>query len=305
MLRLNDLILLLVLFSSMAVGIVFPQWTGIFTPYPLYLMMFLMFLSFIPIRPKDILSTLRDSPGRIAILAALKLLLLPAGIYAVFRIIYPDYAAGALLLAGVSTGVVAPFISTLVGGNGALVLLMVVISSLFVPLTLPALVKTLLFQDLELPFGSMVRNLAIVVLIPIVCVELLKRFAPPLLRFFDKKRYPLSLICFASINMGIFSRYAQFFRQRPQTILEATLVAVALAFLLGGAGVLAMRGKPPEDQIASAICMANINNVLIIVFASQFFGPLEPTLAAMYMIPFFGVILPMRLYVRANTTARN
>jgi len=51
MLRLNDLILLLVLFSSMALGIVFPQYTGIFRPYPLYLMMFLMFLSFIPIRP--------------------------------------------------------------------------------------------------------------------------------------------------------------------------------------------------------------------------------------------------------------
>jgi len=303
MLRLNDLILLLVLFSSMALGIVFPQYTGIFRPYPLYLMMFLMFLSFIPIRPGDILSTLRDSPGKIAILAALKLLILPACIYALFRLIYPEYAAGALLLSGVSTGVVAPFISTLVGGNGALVLLLVVISSLLVPLTLPAVVKVLLFQDISLPLGAMVRNLAIVIFIPILCVEIFKRLSPRLLQLIETKKYPLSLVCFASINMGIFSGYSQFFRQRPQTILEATFVAVVLAFLLGGAGILVMRGRPAADQIASAISMANVNNVLIIVFASGFFGPLEPTLAAMYMIPFFGVILPMRLYIRAKTAS--
>jgi len=41
-----------------------------------------------------------------------------------------------------------------------------------------------------------------------------------------------------------------------------------------------------------------MNNVLVIVFASEFFGPLEPTVAAMYMIPFFGLILPIRGYSR-------
>jgi hypothetical protein len=35
-----------------------------------------------------------------------------------------------------------------------------------------------------------------------------------------------------------------------------------------------------------------MNNVLVIVFSSEFFTPLEPTVAAMYMIPFFGLILP-------------
>jgi BASS family bile acid:Na+ symporter len=34
----------------------------------------------------------------------------------------------------------------------------------------------------------------------------------------------------------------------------------------------------------------------VIVFSAEFFTPLEPTVAAMYMIPFFGLILPMRAY---------
>mgnify|MGYP007111973671 FL=1 len=32
--------------------------------------------------------------------------------------------------------------------------------------------------------------------------------------------------------------------------------------------------------------MGNMNNVLVIVFASAFFGPIEPLVPAMYIIPF-------------------
>ena len=260
--------------------------------------MFLMFLSFMAIRPSDILATLKKSPWEVAILALLKLAVLPALAYGLFRLLFKDYAAGALLLAGVSTGVVAPFISTLVGADAALVLIMVVVTSPLVPLTLPVLVKLLLSAEIELAFVTMVMNLTLVVLVPIACVELMRRFLPLALQKIERRRYPLSLCCFSVINMGIFSQYAGFFRQRPGTILEAALVASALALFLGAAGMLALPNKPAASRIGSAISMANINNVLIIVFAAKFFGPLEPTLAAMYMIPFFAVILPMRIYIR-------
>jgi BASS family bile acid:Na+ symporter len=63
-------------------------------------------------------------------------------------------------------------------------------------------------------------------------------------------------------------------------------------------GILSLPRAPVEDRVAAAVSMGNINNVLIIVFASRFFSPVEPTVAAMYMIPFFGLILPLRLYRR-------
>jgi bile acid:Na+ symporter, BASS family len=52
---------------------------------------------------------------------------------------------------------------------------------------------------------------------------------------------------------------------------------------------------------SAVITIGNVNNVLIVVFAAEFFGPLEPTLAAIYMIPFFGLILPMRAYRRISS----
>jgi len=41
--------------------------------------------------------------------------------------------------------------------------------------------------------------------------------------------------------------------------------------------------------------MTFLNNVLVLVFSSQFFGPMAATLAAMYMFPFFAMIIPIRL----------
>ena len=73
-----------------------------------------------------------------------------------------------------------------------------------------------------------------------------------------------------------------------------------------GHPVLAGKGLRMEGEI---ICLEaeakdNMNNVLVLVFASEFFGPLEPTLAAMYMIPFFGLIFPMRVYQRLKGTGQ-
>jgi hypothetical protein len=36
-------------------------------------------------------------------------------------------------------------------------------------------------------------------------------------------------------------------------------------------------------------------SILVLVFAARFFGPLESTVAAMVLIPFSGLIVPMRI----------
>ena len=65
-----------------------------------------------------------------------------------------------------------------------------------------------------------------------------------------------------------------------------------------------------ENQLAGAVMLGNMNNVLVIVFSSEFFGPIEPIVAAMYIIPFFGLVMPLRYYSHwraraADGTMRN
>ncbi len=280
----------------MTAGIIFPQFGSVFQPYPKYFVMALFFLSFLPIQLNSIGVLFRRSLGVIAWFTIFKILALPVVVFYIFKIIAPSYAPSALLLSGISTGVTAPFISNLVGGNSALVMVMVVVTSLLVPLSLPSLCELLLSRSVEMPFAEMFQMLAFVILLPIIAAEALRRLAPRALERIMRINYPLSLLFFALINLGVFSQYSDFLYGQPARIAGAIIVGIGLCAIYGLSGVALFLKRPLEDRIAGAVSICNMNNVIVIVFASHFFSPLEPVVAAMYIIPFFGVIFPLRIY---------
>jgi bile acid:Na+ symporter, BASS family len=296
MFRVRDAVLLVVIYSSLLAGILFPGFSSIFQPVPFYSMMALLFLSFLPLRLTEIRKTLAESSGLIAVFLVIRMILLPVTITLLFRVCWPEYALSALLLSGISTGVVAPFISSLLGANTPLVLVMVVISSLLVPFTLPGLVDFLFGKALEISLLSMMRLLATVIFIPILLAAAVRRLSEGLARRLMQNQYHIALVLFAMTNMGIFSKYSKFFYQKPATIALSILVAIILGGLYLFSGLILAWGRPLPDQLAAVISLGIMNNVLVIVFSSQFFTPLEPTVAAMYMIPFFGLILPLQAY---------
>ncbi|MBN2125926.1 MAG: bile acid:sodium symporter [Deltaproteobacteria bacterium] len=296
MFRIKDLVLLVVAFSSMLLGVLLPGWVGVFRPFPLYCMMSILFLSFLSIRIADVWKTARGASPKIAFFLFLKLVLLPAATYLVFRFFCPTYALAAFLLSGISSGVVAPFFADLLKADRPLVLVMVVLSSLLVPFTLPPLVSLFFGREMDLSLAAMMRLLLLVVFVPVCLVEVTRRLAPGLVGVLRRWQYPLTLVIFAVANMGIFSGYAEFFFRSPMTILAAFLVSLALAGFYFAAGLLFTWGRPLEDQLSAVICFGTMNNVLVLIFSAQFFGPIEPTLAALYTVPFFGLILPLRAY---------
>ncbi|MCU0597027.1 MAG: bile acid:sodium symporter [Desulfobacterota bacterium] len=296
MFRLRDLILLIVIYSSLLAGIFFPKACEVFQPFPLYCMMSLLFLSFLSISFSDISETLRRKGILIGVFLFIRMILLPAAVFFLFTAFWPKYSLSALLLTGIATGVVAPFISGLLHANTPLVLVMVVCSSLLVPFTLPPMVDMLCGRTMELSVWAMMRLLLMVVFVPVALAQLLKKISSIAVEALRRYQFYISLVIFAVTNMGIFSKYSNFFYQEPMTIVSATVVAFILAAVYLVAGILISWGRPIEDQVASVICLGIMNNVLVIVFSSQFFTPVEPTVAALYMIPFFGLIVPLRAY---------
>ncbi len=296
MFRIRDLILLLVIYSSLLAGIFFPRASQIFQPFPLYCMMALLFLSFLPIRLSDISQTISSRGLVIGVFLLIRMILLPTAVFFLFSALWPGYSLSALLLSGISTGVVAPFISGLLQANTPLVLVVVVCSSLLVPFTLPPMVDILCGRSMDLSVWAMMRLLLLVVFVPVLLAQIMRKFSLNLVELLRQHQFPISLFLFAVTNLGIFSKYSNFFYQEPMTIVLATVVAFVLAFLYLVAGLLLSWGRPVEDQVAAVICLGIMNNVLVIVFSSQFFTPIEPTVAAMYMIPFFALIVPLRAY---------
>ena len=298
---LKDTMLVLVVISSMAAAIIFPDFSSRFKVLPFYCLMINFFLSYLSIDLASIWKTLKGHSVQILVFTVMKLAVLPVIIYFFFFFIAPDYALSALLLTGVSAGVVAPMISNMVRGNSALVLVVVVITSVLAPFTLPALIKMVVAKEVAISFLSMLRMLATVIFIPIIIVEIIRylmpRFVAPILKF----QYPIALLLFALINLGVFYRYAFFFKKEPSVIIMATVVAFVLAAIYCAVGILFFRKGPVENQLAGAVMLGNLNNVLVIVFSSEFFGPVEPLVAAMYVIPFFVIVIPLRYYHHRKT----
>ena len=142
----------------------------------------------------------------------------------------------------------------------------------------------------------MSRLLGLVIFCPLILAEILKSFAPDFTAKLSKGQYSVSLVSFVITNLGIFSRYAAFLREEPSTVLISLGVSVILAAAYFVAGMLFSMGRPLPDHFSSIIAFGFINNVLVLVLSSEFFSPLEATVAAMYTIPFFGLIVPLRLY---------
>jgi len=279
----------------MAIGVGLPTFGRMFAPYSLYFMMFLLFFSFLGI---NFLQTFREARKRafvLSILCLFKLCVIPVGLFFLTRAVWPEYAIPVLLLSGISTGVVAPFISGLLEASTLLVLMMVVISSLIAPFSLPALVSLLVGHTIEIPFLVMVKILALVIFVPALAAFVLRSLYPFFLERLEKAQFPVSLSMIACINLGVFGQYSSFFLKTPVIVLETILVAFLLSAIYHAVGLLVTWRMKRKDRLAGAISFAVINNVLIVAFSSHFFGPLSPALAALYMLPFFTMIVPARI----------
>jgi BASS family bile acid:Na+ symporter len=279
----------------MGVGIGLPDFGRAFAPYPLYFMMFQLFFSFLGINFLQVFQDIKKKAFILPILCLFKLCIIPVGLFFLTQALWPEYAVPVLLLSGISTGVLAPFISGLLEASTLLVLMTVVVTSLLAPFSLPALVSLLIGHTIKIPFLAMVRILAMVIFLPALAVILLRSLYPPSLEKLKKIQLLASLISIACINLGVFAKYSSFFLGAPVKVVETLLVSFILSAIFHLVGFLVTWGMKREDRLAGAISFAYMNNALIIVFSSQFFGPLSPALAALYMLPFFVMIVPARI----------
>jgi BASS family bile acid:Na+ symporter len=290
----KDLILFGVVILSMLGGIFIPALGDPFEPLLVYFMIIFLYLSFLRVELMAIIRSIMDVE-LIAILLPVKLLAIPLCLFYLTKLFLPSYALPVLLLSGISTGVVAPFISNILAGNTSLVISMVVLSSLLVPFTLPLLVKYLVREEMEISLLAMMRLLALIVFIPIGAREISRRYLPRLIEWEEKVQYPISLGLIACTMLAVFGKYSAFFYREPRQIFIAIAVAFLLSALYMVIGSIILHGRSREDQLAGGISMAFLNNILVLVFSSHFFGPTAATLAAMYILPFFAMIIPIRL----------
>jgi BASS family bile acid:Na+ symporter len=280
----------------MIVGVLMPQVGLIVEPYLLVWLGMLLFLNLIKMEVSDVITTFAR-PKSLAVLAIVKLLALPVGMYALTYALYKPLALPVLLISGMSTGLGAPFVVNIVGGRLPLVVGMIITTSLVVPFVLPSLTYALVGSEFDLPIANMILLLVAALFIPLFGGLAAKKKAPRVSAFAYKNSFYLSILFAILINISMFSKLSGLFFS-DQVFLMQNIAATFLcfaAFALVGYAV-----SPKNEKSAGTIATSYVNNTLVMVFASQFFGPQVAALAGLYNIPYYACILIIKKITRHN-----
>ncbi len=167
----------------------------------------------------------------------------------------------------------------------------------------------------------MVILLSTALFIPLGLGWLTKRYLPKIAMSVDKKSLPLSMIVIVLINFGMFARFSSYFYNDLLFVVNTILLSSFLFVIYGLSGygtdrilklIINYRNgstinngnsnhteEEDDDFIFSFISMSYINNVLVAVFAEQFFGAKTAALAAFYNITYFiGIYFIKRMLMR-------
>jgi BASS family bile acid:Na+ symporter len=221
--------------------------------------------------------------------------------YFVTNQIFPKYALSVLLLSGISTGLGAPFVTNYVGGRLSIVVGMVIVTSLVVPFVLPALVYILYNTEFSIPVLDMILLLVISLIVPLIGSGIIKKYLPKIATSINKRSLPISIILMALINLAIFSKFSDYFYLDFTFVISTIVIAFGLFVVFAITGYLIMNlnstGKSMKYKISGLIAISYVNNILVTVFAQQFFGSQVAALAAFYNMPYYiGIIFLKILY---------
>ena len=295
----DDLILLVAIAVSTAIGILIPSFGIFFEPYLLVILGILLFLNLIKMDPQQ-LGLQFKKPIPIMLLTVIKLLAIPLLLFALTNMVYPSLAIPVLLLSGISTGLGAPFVINVFERSHQLPLVvgMIISSSVVVPFVLPSLVYFLVDVDkFHIPLLDMIILLAEALFLPLFAGWLMKNKAPKVARKIEGRSFLPSVILISFINLGIYAKYSNYFFSEYSFVITMIIAAFVLFFVYGLIGyftsyIIGIKDK--ASRVAAFVIMSYVNNTLVVVFASQFFGTEVAALAAFYNLAYYGLMVPLK-----------
>ena len=282
---------------SMLSGIIFSAIGQILSPYLLILLGGLLFLNLLKLDTRELITTF-TKPKMLLLLTILKLIILPLVMYSISYLVAPAMALPIVLLTGISTGLGSPFVVNFVGGRLPIIVGLIISTSIAVPFILPTLVYVLFRTTFSIPILDMMLLLTSALFVPLALGLTIKRYSPKLASVAEKHSLSASIVLMALINFAMFANYSTYFITNQILVLEITLISFLLYGAYGLLGylfvILASKKTATDERIAGFIAMTYINNILVVVFAQQFFGTEVAALSAFYNIPYYIGILILK-----------
>ncbi|NQY66530.1 MAG: hypothetical protein HRT72_02240 [Flavobacteriales bacterium] len=217
---------------------------------------------------------IKKNVGRLCLFVLLNLIIHPLVFFAISFALDQYIRVGMFLILATSGAVVTPLLASILNLRILWSAVYVVISSALLPFTLPFLTKNLFNIELEISILEMMLFLAKMVFIPSLLAFIFRQFLPTIT---IKIKTVSGLV--GSIGMSIFLGIVIAVNEPylgKHMMSMNTLYITALMFVLFFARFLLGYLMPSESKIekwTNALMFGNMNNGLMILLASQFFGP--------------------------------
>lgn len=296
----GSVVVLLSAMASIVAGIILPTIGMSLEPYLLVWLGGLLYVNLINLHPKHLVGTIRK-PKALTVFTVGKLILIPCLVYIIASLVYPKLALSATLLSGISTGLGAPFAINFIGaGRISIIAVLVTISSLVVPITLPFMLYVFFedTKDFVIPIYDIGFLLVTALFIPLSLGWSTRRYVPRVSKFVAANSLLLSIIFIILINFSMFARFSQYFFV-DQSLVLVSLISASLLFVIylvvGYLLALFVNDKSVATRINGIVAMTYINNILVFVVAERFFGIETAALAAFYNIPYYVGLLILRI----------
>jgi predicted Na+-dependent transporter len=248
-----------------------PSVGKLLTPHTTWILAGLLLSSFLGVKAKEMLSVVRHPMRSVwtvfMILFAGPILILPIADW-----LFPEYKVGALLFMMLPAAVSSPAVAAIYGGNVAIATVDAVASNLLSTLSIPLLFGVFVKGSVEVAAGSILMQMALVVVIPFGVGAALNYFFSKQVKKIHRHSRMLNLILLFFLFYAAFAPYVHEMigSLRNLHLIMALVMTHAILHLL--AKVAAWHSKK-EDEKVGILCNMVLPNVgLGIVLAQHYLG---------------------------------
>ena len=162
---------------AIVIGLTIPGVVAPLNPLVLPCLILVLFLVFLKVDIRDVLSHIRN-PALVIYVVVANLVIMPVIAFFACHWLDREVALGMVILIALPSGVAAAAITEMLGGRTTLSLVICVVTTALVPFTLPVLVRVLFAAETSVNYSRLFLNLLLIIVIPMVCSQAVKRFWP-------------------------------------------------------------------------------------------------------------------------------
>lgn len=294
--KVNDLIekhFWIYLSAGMIFGIVLPIRTSIPHFLPKLILGMMLFTTFLKIDALEIVEKIKDIRFML-ITTSVYMIIVPLLFFFTFRIFDRELALGILLLTAMPSAVSSPSLTDILKGNIPLAMSIVLVTQLIAPFTVPFLFWLIDLKGMQLNELLMLRDMAILVFVPMIISQLVKRYFPMVIARNQHFLTSTNILLLSAFVYIAVSSQRDHIIGNPGGLVWKTAVLFLVFFILHIIGYYLFRKKSKADRISLAVTSAYMNNGLAIVLAATYFSPAILILMVLSEVPWNTLLAPFK-----------